>query len=139
ALSPDGKLAAAGGGDGLIFLWDVGTGKEVRRLKAELGEEWARGLAFAPDGRSLAAACGVYDLDWDRSHGRLLLWDVGTGEVLRQLAAGPVVFEAVAFAPDGKTVAAVGGHDGTVHRWEPATGKELVPAGGHEGQVGSIA
>jgi WD40 repeat protein len=139
AVSPDGKWMAAGGGDGVAFLWDAATGKEVRRLRTDLDDGWVLRLAFSPDSGSLAAAWGHRGPDRDHMEGRALLWDVQTGKILRTFAAGHLVFESVAFAPDGKTVAAVGGHDSTVHRWEAATGKELRPAGGHEGPVGSIA
>jgi WD40 repeat protein len=33
-FSPDGKLFATGGQDGLVILWDPATGKEVARLSA---------------------------------------------------------------------------------------------------------
>jgi WD40 repeat protein len=31
-FSPDGKLFATGGADGLVILWDPATGKELARL-----------------------------------------------------------------------------------------------------------
>jgi len=31
-FSPDGKLFATGGSDGLVILWDPATGKEVARF-----------------------------------------------------------------------------------------------------------
>jgi WD40 repeat protein len=43
---------------------------------------------------------------------------------------------AVAFSPDGKTVASAGTR--TVGLWEAATGKELHPLRGHPGEVGAI-
>jgi RNA polymerase sigma factor (sigma-70 family) len=138
AFAPDGRRVA-GGAEGAALLWDVATGKEVRRFRDGPGDEWVRGLAFSPDGRALAAGCGVYGADWDHIHGRALLWDVETGAVLRRFTRGHGVFEAVAFAPEGKAVAAVGGHDSTVHLWEPATGKELDPAAGHRGPVTRVA
>src|SRR5262249_45108507 len=47
--------------------------------------------------------------------------------------------KAVAFSPDGKTVAAAGWIDSSLRQWETATGKELRTVGGHHGQVTAAA
>jgi WD40 repeat protein len=58
AVSPDGRLVAATAGP--VFeggtLWSVGTGKELATFRGPRGLIW--GLAFAPDGRTLATAHG---------------------------------------------------------------------------------
>jgi predicted NACHT family NTPase len=82
-----------------------------------------RAVAFAPDGKSLAA--GGFDQAfrlWSPAGGA---W---SGRVLRG-HAGDV--SALAFAPDGKRVAS-GGADHAVFLWEPATGKKAlrIDAGG---------
>jgi WD40 repeat protein len=52
ALSPDGRLLAAGGGaDKSIRLIDVGTGREVRRMDHH--EDWVFQTAFGVDGKRL--------------------------------------------------------------------------------------
>jgi WD40 repeat protein len=55
ALSPGGGTLAAGGGDGVIRLWDVGTGKELRQLRGHLGRHGGgvTALAWSSDGRTL--------------------------------------------------------------------------------------
>jgi serine/threonine protein kinase/WD40 repeat protein len=48
AFSPDGELIASGGGDKLLRVWRVSTGRPVGEMKGSAGAIWA--LAFSPDG-----------------------------------------------------------------------------------------
>jgi RNA polymerase sigma factor (sigma-70 family) len=122
-FSPDGKLMATGGyekEDGLYLarLWEVGTGKELRRFPAGSlpgGNGRKRALAFSPDGATLAGG------GWGDA--RLRLWEVATG---RELKVFPKIAEdvvSVAFAPNGKTVAAAGDR---IYFYDPVTGKERL-------------
>src|SRR5436309_518441 len=54
AFSADGALLASGGDDEVIRLWDVKTGKLIRKLKGH--DDGILGLAFSPDGKLLASA-----------------------------------------------------------------------------------
>jgi len=62
AFSPDGKLLACGrrfdfprkqGQDNPIQLWDLATGKELRRLKGH--KDTVLAFTFSPDGKTLAS------------------------------------------------------------------------------------
>jgi WD40 repeat protein len=56
AYSPDGRRLAAGGGySGDLFVWDVGTGKEVHRVAGRRDWEtvFLGVVGFTPDGRQL--------------------------------------------------------------------------------------
>ena len=73
AISADGKTLAGGGSDGVIYLWDVATGKEIQQLKshqADLAQKdgWTFAgivLAFTPDGRRLVSAANKRVLIWN--------------------------------------------------------------------------
>ncbi len=64
AFAPDGQTLATAGEDGVVRLFDVGTGKE--RAAYDWGIGKVRSVAFAPDGMR-AAAGGDTDI---------VLWDV---------------------------------------------------------------
>jgi WD40 repeat protein len=110
ALSPDGRLLASAAGKP-IRLWDMATGKELRTF----GERKVQHLAFAPDGKTLAAAAD------DRA---VQLWDVSVGKELHALGGHESTNPCLAFSPDGRFLAS-GDYGGTIRLWDPATGKEL--------------
>jgi RNA polymerase sigma factor (sigma-70 family) len=127
AFSPDGKTLAtaanSGGGEGSeVRLWDLATNKVIREFNKLKGpredkEPGAWSIAFSRDGKKLATAQGS-----DRT---AKVWDVETGKELATFGKHPGWVVAVAFSPDGKTVAAANaGKDPQVKLWDLATGKE---------------
>src|SRR5262249_48068673 len=104
---------ASGSWDTTAILWEVATGKELRRWQGHEGGLFA--VAFSPDGKLLAAV---------GPKGDPFLREVATGRELRQFQQGQGVGRTFAFAPDGKALAAVRS-DGTLGLWDVATGKEL--------------
>jgi RNA polymerase sigma factor (sigma-70 family) len=119
-FSPDGKRMAAGGYDAdkevyFARIWEVGTGKELAHFPAARfpGNGGKCALAFSPDGAKLAGG------GW--GDGRLHLWDAATGKELTTFPKIGSEVQSIAFAPDGKTVAAAAD---SIHLYDPNTGKE---------------
>jgi RNA polymerase sigma factor (sigma-70 family) len=120
----DGKAVATASLNHSIRIWDVTTGKLLRRLGGPQHQQ-ALWLAASPDGRTLA---------FDGRDGTTRLADVATGQELRRLEWNS---HCGVFSPDGKTLAL--GSDGTaVPLFEVATGKELARLEGHEKGVSSL-
>ena len=51
-FSPDGKQLATAGGDKVVRLWDLDTGRQIAALPSQ---DRVGAVAFSPDGKSLAA------------------------------------------------------------------------------------
>jgi RNA polymerase sigma factor (sigma-70 family) len=121
-LSPDGRWLAVEirGPERPVRLWDVKTGDEVRgfAVRGEIGK-----LAFSPDGRTMAVTIGKLE-----DPGQVTFWDTASGAETGTLRGHKSAIFAVAFAPDGKTLA-TGGYDQTIRLWDRASGKELHTIG----------
>jgi WD40 repeat protein len=180
ALSPDGRLALTGGGgayangdfpveggDFDIRLWDVDTGKIMRRMSGHT--HWVHGLAFSPDGKSAASAsldatvrvwsvadgseahcfeCGapgwsVAFLPDNRlvaTADDVVLWNLKKVKLLSCLHTGtsPTGVGGVAIVPQSSIVV-TGGNDGFVHVWNVESLREAYRFQGHDDSVGTVS
>ncbi len=107
AFSRDGRLAAtAGAGDGTARVWDARTGKEIGRYP---GRGWVCAAGLSPDGCLLALAGCAKEPDLHpEERGDLQVLDRLTGARVADPALGAWAVRAVAFAPDGGSLAAAG-------------------------------
>ncbi len=123
-FSPDGgKLAVSGGilYHGNVVLFDVKTGK-VLWSHQDIADTTDVGIAFSPDGRWLASTGVARNGNGSRRIQRVNLWDVATGKLVRTLDGHDRILMAVAFSPDGKTLASASSN-GAVDLWDLQTGE----------------
>jgi WD40 repeat protein len=133
ALSPDGRLVAAGMTNGTIALWDLRTQRRLRAMSGASGR--VRGLAFAPSGKALASISAGDDT--------ARLWDPATGQAGRVLSLFAIDgvsagFSALAYAPDGVTVV-LGEGGGRVTLWDTTTGAHRRLPSPHDAIVTGVA
>ena len=137
ALSPDGRILAAGDDNGTVALLDTRTRERIGGpLQVNLLE--VGGLDFSPNGRLLAVAGRVGEAQEDQ---RVKLVDVATRKVVRTIDVRPFpvdpegfgVIVNVRFVADGRTVVvtispnAPQGLPPSLRRYEARTGRRLGP------------
>jgi WD40 repeat protein len=114
-FSPDGKTIVSGGQDGLVKIWDLATGREVKNLVVvpDPGDKFGvTNVVYSPDGRVLAAST---------QDGNVVLYDTASWQAIKTLPAHQAVIWGLAFSPDGRLLA-TGSEDHTVKLWEMASG-----------------
>jgi serine/threonine protein kinase/WD40 repeat protein len=166
-ISPDSRWVLAAGDDDLLRLYDMATGVEVHRFRANNLD----GLAFSPDSRHVlsggqdntvrlldvftARELRRFTGHTDRAHfvtfspdgqralsasydKTLRLWDVESGKEIRQFLGHTDVIHNAAFSPDGGRIVSVS-RDGTIRLWDVATGAEIRSFGKKWVHLGGIA
>lgn len=115
AFSPDGATLAAACmqseakgptqriSAGEVRFWNIQTG-ELQRTFAEAAMTGVHGVAFSPDGKTLAVGRSKGDGEPILTND-VRLWDIETGKLLQTLPEDNKFNSAVAFSPDGKVLA----------------------------------
>ncbi len=161
AYSPNGKMLASAGRDETVRLWNPKTSENLATLTGHDG--LVTGVAFSPDGKTLFSGSGDASVRLWSTETRRQIWAAATPQKLEQdpLLQDPAVrsifdlppapyrspFEklafqwvlAVAYSPDGKTLASSGSSDGTIQLWDVESGKHTKTLEGHTDTVISIA
>jgi WD40 repeat protein len=132
AFTPDGKTAISGSEDKTIRMWDIATGRQIRRIDRH--RTWIQDIAISPDGKNLASASG----NWNGVDHTVRLWDMASGQELWQRASHADWVSSVTFHPQGE-ILATGSGDKTIRFWDVATGLESQHLVGHTDSVNDIA
>jgi WD40 repeat protein len=122
AFSPDGKILATSRSkrddfhgrlyQHQLIFWEVASGKQFLQINLRYR---THALAFSPDGKFLATACGLYY--WPEYDRTIRIWDVTTGKLLEGLSGHGGLVNALLFSPDGRRLFS-GSDDGTILVWD---------------------
>ena len=133
--SPDGNTIATAGGweDNVVQLWDPQTGAHKMTLTGHTKQ--VNAVAYSPDGKTIVS--GSQD-------GTVRLWDVATRTqkaTLKHISGLAALLpwyyvpvNAVAYSPDGNTIATAG-WDRKLQLWDTQTTKRKRTLIGHTGPI----
>ena len=109
-FSPDGRQLASGSGDKCVRVWDLSSGREVKKLEGHT--DWVTSVCFSPDGSQLASGSD------DKS---VRVWDLCSGRDVKKLEGHAASVRSVRFSPDGRQLAS-GSDDTSVRVWDLSSG-----------------
>jgi WD40 repeat protein/serine/threonine protein kinase len=125
-LSADGRWALSGSKDRTLRLWEVATGRCVRRFEGHTKQ--VESVCLSADGR--------WALSGSADH-TVRLWEVATGRCVRTFEGHTNSVDSVSLSADGR-LALSGSSDNTLRLWEVATGRCVRRFEGHTKQVESV-
>jgi WD40 repeat protein/serine/threonine protein kinase len=132
AFAKDGRTLVTSTGLGHITLWRIPDGTKLANYPSEqeLGMDPATDFAASSD-LGLAA--------YGTRSGQVRVMDLHDGKELWRAVASKQFVTALAFSPDGKTLASAAGFgESDIRLWDVATGKEFGRLEGSKSWVGSL-
>jgi WD40 repeat protein/serine/threonine protein kinase len=134
AFSQDGKTLVTSLEGGHIILWRVSDGTKLASYSSDQEASGpGTGFAATPD---LSLAAYAYGPAYPQ---KVCVVDLSNGKELWMAVASQGYVMALAFSPDGKTLATSDGFgESDIDLWDVATGKKIGQLEGHNGWVGSL-
>ena len=126
ALDPTRRFLATRGGDTQLRIWDVKTGKLLRKI--ELGDAGGIVGAFSSDGRQLVVR---------EERSGLRVYDVQSGALIRKLKAEDERIGHIAVSSEANLIAA-GDAKGRIILWDLRTGDRLEMLAAHTRAVSAL-
>lgn len=129
-FSADGKGVVTSGPGNALQVWDIESGKSVRKFTGHNAE--VRAVACSPDGSRLAST---------DSAGTIRIWDFNEAKLLHTLTSKKypddpptegITTEGLAFTPDGRFLVTEA-NDVKARVWDAAQGVELRMVPDHDG------
>jgi WD40 repeat protein len=113
-------------------VWDLTARRELFSVRVEKGP--LRCAVLTPDGRALVTRHG---------DNTIRVWELATGGERTRFPVGDgkeaYGQQSLAVAPDGRTLAAAGQTDGSVHLWDLVTGARRAVLSGHSARAHAVA
>src|SRR5262249_16884496 len=109
AFSPDGKRLATGCWNHALQIWDVATGKDLRRIP----KRGSHAMRWSSDGKLLATAAN--------SSSAIKVWNTTVWQEVGSLEGHSHAVTAIAFSPDIRLVASVDLNDKVARIWDVGT------------------
>ncbi len=140
AWSPEGMRIVTSDDSGFaVHAWDATDGGQETTFELpstlSIDEVWQ--VAWSPDGKRIAAACGNIDLTTNNlSAGTVLVWDVASAKVLAHYAVQSTIYS-VAWSSDSLRIAAT--IENTVQVLSVGNWQTLFTYQGHTDFVNSVA
>lgn len=113
AVSPDGRTAITGGSDKIVYVWDLKSGKKLRKFTKHTS--FVNAVAISPSGR-FAISGGSNTLDKD-SKVTIKLWSLSNVKELHEFAGGLKRVDTLAFSSDGRFILS-GGMGDKLRLWD---------------------
>jgi eukaryotic-like serine/threonine-protein kinase len=134
-IAPGGKIVATGSQEGLVQLWDLARGEELRQMDG--GQKsyplFVHSVTFSPDGKLLASG----ECTFSGEHiGAVRLWDIATGNQVFAFSSRLSGARDLAFSPDGQLLAIA--DEDEVMVWRVADRQFHCALVGHALSIGAV-